>query len=76
MNATALAYLYLSQNGGSTQSFSIGLNAGMRVGKAFSNALSLADSANLVGTDFDPFYSNDPGVVIRAIKYLDGLKNV
>lgn len=71
MNPTALAYLYLSQNGGNTAAFRTGMLRGLRVGQAFFNALSVEDGRRLTGTEFDPYFFNDPAAVVKAIKFLD-----
>lgn len=62
-NLTTPAYIYR---------YYLGIR--QRIGQAFFNALPPTQQDQLVGTDYDPFYTNDSESVYKAIEYLMSLE--
>ena len=71
MNATALAYKYLSENGGDTTKFRTGLLRTASICDAFFSALHPADQTAIADTVFDPRWYDNPMSVVKAIRFLD-----
>ena len=66
----SLIEIYLSEFGGSTQSYRQYLSEGQRLGQAFFNSLIDSDQLKLARTPHDPFHKNDQASIYDAIDFL------
>ena len=75
MDSYQLCRRYLEESGGNLEYFDRELprrreGSGLRFGQILFNALTLDDSKRLIGTTYDPFFSDEPAVSALAVNFL------